>query len=146
MSVPHRLNTLCFKTLNALHKSIVDVSRSRIGVSAFGMPVIELRTIGRKSGLVHSTMLTVPVVDGDLLVLVASKGGNDRDPDWYLNLLEDPNVEVATRGTRQEFRARVASSQEQAELWPQVVARYKSYATYQRHTRRAIPLVICEPR
>ena len=135
-----------FKALNAFHKSVLKISGGRIGASAFGMPVIELRTTGRTSGATRTTMLTVPVVDGDRLVLVASKGGNDRDPDWFLNLVAHPDVEVTINGKRRQLRARVATSDEKTELWPRVVATYKSYASYQRHTNRDIPLVICEPR
>jgi deazaflavin-dependent oxidoreductase (nitroreductase family) len=135
-----------FKALNAFHKSVLKISRGRIGTSAFGMPVIELRTTGRTSGATRSTMLTVPVVDGDRLVLVASKGGNDRDPDWFLNLVAHPEVEVTINSECRQLRARAATVDEKTELWPRVVATYKSYASYQRHTKRDIPLVICEPR
>jgi deazaflavin-dependent oxidoreductase (nitroreductase family) len=79
-------------------------------------------------------------------VLVASKGGDDRDPDWYRNLLAHPEIELTMAGRRRPMRARRASPAEKAELWPQVVAAYHGYAGYQRRTERDIPLVICEPR
>jgi deazaflavin-dependent oxidoreductase (nitroreductase family) len=110
------------------------------------MPVVELHTVGRKSGRLRSTMLTAPVIDGDRVVLVASKGGDDRDPDWYLNLVAHPEVELTVAGRRRPERARRASAQEKAELWPKVVAAYRGYGSYQRRTGRNIPLVICEPR
>jgi len=62
--------------------------------SVFGMPVVELHTVGRKSGQPRSTMLTAPVIEGDRVVLVASKGGDDRDPDWYRNLIAHPDIEL----------------------------------------------------
>jgi len=109
------------------------------------MPVVELHTVGRKSGRPRSTMLTAPVVDGDRVVLVASKGGDDRDPDWYRNLVDHPKIELTMSGRRRPMRARRASTDEKAELWPRVVAAYKGYGDYQRRTKRDIPLVICEP-
>ena len=91
-------------------------------------------------------MLTVPVIDGESLILVASKGGSDSDPDWFKNIVAQPAVEVTLNGERRTMRARVATPQEKAELWPRAVAKYKHYAGYQRRTARDIPLVICDPR
>jgi deazaflavin-dependent oxidoreductase (nitroreductase family) len=110
------------------------------------MPVVELHTTGRTSGRARSTVLTAPVTDGGRVVLVASKGGDDRDPDWYRNLIAGPDIELTIGGQRQPMRARPASAAERAELWPRVVAAHAGYASYQRRTRRDIPLVICEPR
>jgi deazaflavin-dependent oxidoreductase (nitroreductase family) len=109
------------------------------------MPVVELHTVGRRSGLPRSTMLTAPVIDGDRVVLVASKGGDDRDPDWFRNLMAHPEVELTMGGRRRPMLARRASAAEKAELWPQVVAAYRGYGTYQGRTDRDIPLVILEP-
>jgi deazaflavin-dependent oxidoreductase (nitroreductase family) len=110
------------------------------------MPVVELHTVGRKTGRARSTLLTAPLVDGDRVVLVASKGGDDHDPDWYRNLVAHPDIELTLAGERRAMRARTASAQEKADMWPRVVAAYKSYGSYQRRTARDIPLVICEPR
>jgi deazaflavin-dependent oxidoreductase (nitroreductase family) len=110
------------------------------------MPVVELHTVGRKSGRPRSTMLTSPLVDGARVVLVASKGGDDRDPDWYQNLAAHPDIELTMAGERRAMSARPASAEEKADLWPRVVAAYKGYGSYQRRTVREIPLVICEPR
>jgi deazaflavin-dependent oxidoreductase (nitroreductase family) len=111
-----------------------------------GMPAIELVTTGRRTGLSRSTMLTVPVVRCDQWVLVASKGGDDRDPEWFLNLVANPEVTVNRKNEQLKMRARIANESESKELWPQVVASYKPYASYQRRSKRSIPLVICEPR
>jgi len=90
-------------------------------------------------------MLTAPVIDGDSLVLVASKGGDQRDPDWMKNLVATPQIEVTMRGERRRMLARLASSEEHARLWPQVVASYGPYDHYRRRAQRVIPLVICTP-
>jgi deazaflavin-dependent oxidoreductase (nitroreductase family) len=146
MSLQHRMADLGLKAMNVAHRAILRATGGRVLGSAFGMPVVELRTVGRKSGLPRTTMLTTPVIDGDRVVLVASKGGDDRDPDWYRNLLVQPEVELTMGGRHRLMRARQASPEEKAELWPRVVAAYRGYAGYQRRTRRDIPLVICEPR
>jgi deazaflavin-dependent oxidoreductase (nitroreductase family) len=135
-----------FKALNLVHRSVVRLSGGRIGASAYGMRVVELHTTGRRSGRARSTMLTAPVVDGDRVVLVASKGGDDRDPDWYRNVVAHPQIELTIEGRRRPMSARVASAEEKAELWPRVVASYKAYDGYRRRAEREIPLVICEPR
>jgi deazaflavin-dependent oxidoreductase (nitroreductase family) len=134
------------KSMNRTHRLILRVTGGRVLRSAFGMPAVELHTVGRKSGRPRSTMLTAPVVDGERIVLVASKGGDDRDPDWYANLVARPDVEVTVDGRRRPMRARQATPEEKAELWPRIVASYKGYAGYQKRTRRDIPVVICEPR
>ena len=146
MDLRHYLADISMKTMSQVHRAILHLSGGQVLGSAFGMPVVELHTTGRTSGLPRSTMLTAPVSSDDRIVLVASKGGDDRDPDWYRNLLAHPEIELTIGGRRRPMRGRRASPAEKAELWPQVVAAYPGYAGYQRRTERDIPLVICEPR
>jgi deazaflavin-dependent oxidoreductase (nitroreductase family) len=133
------------RAVNVLHRNLVNTTKGRVGGTGFGMPVVELVTTGRKSGQPRSTMLTSPVQDGDRVVLVASWGGDDRHPMWYLNLRDNPDVELTMKGKKQSMRARTATAEERAELWPRVVTAYKGYAQYQTKTDREIPLVILEP-
>ena len=146
MDVQQYLAEVGLKTMSRVHRAIVHLSGGQLLGSAFGMPVVELHTVGRKSGLPRSTMLTAPVIDGDRVVLVASKGGDDRDPDWYRNLMAHPEVELTMAGRRRPMLARRVSAAEKAELWPRVVAAYRGYGSYQRRTERDIPLVILEGR
>ena len=146
MSLQQQLADIGLKTMSRVHRVILRITNGKVLNSAFGMPVVELHTVGRKSGLPRSTMLTAPVIDGQRIVLVASKGGDDRDPDWYRNLMAHPDAEVTVDGQRRPVRARRASAAEKAELWPRVVAAYRGYAGYQRRTQRDIPLVLCDPR
>jgi len=134
------------KAMNAGHRAILKLSGGRVLSTAFGMPAVELHTIGRRSGQRRSVMLTTPIHDDDRVVLVASKGGDDRHPDWYRNLVANPDVEVVVDGALRPLRARTATAEEKAELWPQIVAAYKGYGGYQERTDRDIPVVICEPR
>jgi deazaflavin-dependent oxidoreductase (nitroreductase family) len=146
MAPSRRLADLGFKAGASLHRAVLRVSGGRIAGRAFGMPVVELHTVGRHSGKPRSSILGAAVVDGDRIVLVASKGGDERDPDWFKNLMAHPDAELTVGGERRAVRARVATPAERSVLWPRAVATYGGYATYQRRTSREIPMVICEPR
>jgi deazaflavin-dependent oxidoreductase (nitroreductase family) len=146
MSVKQSIVDLAFRALNAFHGSVLRLSSGRIGRSAFGMAVVELRTTGRVSGLARTTILTAPIVEADRIVLVASKGGDHRDPEWFRNILANPDVELTINGQRRKVRARRATLVESDELWPRVIAVYRHYDNYRRRANRDIPLVICEPR
>jgi deazaflavin-dependent oxidoreductase (nitroreductase family) len=137
---------LMLKCMNGAHRLILKASGGRLGWDAAGMPVLELTTTGRKSGQRRSVMLTSPVQEGDTFVVVASRGGDDFHPAWFLNLRADPAVEVKLKdGRKRPMRARVATPEERERLWPQVTSAYKTYAGYQRKTDREIPLVLLEP-
>ena len=82
------------KLANTIHRALIKVSAGKRGWDFYGMPVIKLTTIGRVSGKDRSVMLTSPIKSNGDICLVASKGGDDRHPEWYLNLLRDPRVKV----------------------------------------------------
>jgi deazaflavin-dependent oxidoreductase (nitroreductase family) len=133
------------RIVTGFHEAVFRLSNGRIGNRGFGMPVLILTTTGRKTGKQRTTMLTSPVQDGDQLVLVASYGGDDRHPTWFLNLRDNPQVEITMDGRARRMSARVATQEEKEKLWPRVVAAYRGYGQYQKRTERDIPLVICEP-
>lgn len=135
-----------FRALSRTHAALLKLSRWRLGAGYTGMPVVEVRTIGRRSGRPRLVVLSAPVIDGDRVVLVASKGGDDRDPDWYRNLVANPNIELTMRARTRPMIARTADADERSELWPRIVSAARAYAAYQRRTRREIPVIICEPR
>lgn len=128
------------------HRTVLFLTGGRFPKTINGMTTLELHTVGRKSGKAYSNMLTAPIRDGDTLIIIASKGGASDHPDWYKNLDATPDVEITVDGARKPYRARTASKEEKAEIWPKVVASYKGYAGYQKNTDRDIPVVICEPR
>lgn len=136
-----------FKAMNAIHRILLRVTGGRVGWTAMDMPVLELTTKGRTSGQPRSVMLTSPLQEGASLVVVASRGGDDRPPAWLLNLQDNPDVEVRLQGRpTQQMRARVATPVEREKLWPLVIADHKNYADYQTRTTREIALVLLEPR
>jgi deazaflavin-dependent oxidoreductase (nitroreductase family) len=139
------IKDLMARTTTAFHETVFRVSNGRLLNRFGGMPVIVLTTTGRKSGRQRTTMLAVPVRDGDRLVIVASYGGDDRHPAWFLNLREHPEVKVTSDGRTHTMQAHVATTDEKAELWPRVVAAYKGYDDYQSRTERDIPLVVLKP-
>lgn len=135
-----------FKIANVVHRNLFEATKGRLGGSIAGMPALILETTGRKSGQRRSSMLTAPIQqDGDI-VLVASKGGDDRHPAWYLNLKADPAVTITMGGRTFDAVAREATGDERAALWPRIVQSYKGYAGYEQRTDREIPVVICTPK
>jgi deazaflavin-dependent oxidoreductase (nitroreductase family) len=135
-----------FKTMNAVHRVILKVSGGRIGWSVQNMPVLELTTIGRKSGQPRTVMVTSPYQEGPVFVIVASRGGDENHPAWLLNLRDTPDVDVRVQGgDSQRMRATIADPDERRRLWPLVTADHKNYADYQTKTPREIPLVLLEP-
>lgn len=139
-------NNLILKAMNTVHRSLLTVTGGRLGNTIAGMPSLQLTTTGRKSGTKRSVMLTAPVIDGDTIVVVASRGGDPVHPAWYLNLRDNPSVEVSVQeGPVKAMTARTATAEERAELWPRVTAAYKGYAGYQKKTSREIPLVLLTP-
>lgn len=138
---------LILKSMNALHRGMLKLSGGRLGWDALNMPVLELTTTGRKSGQPRAVMLTSPLQEGDTIVVVASRGGDDHHPAWFLNLRDDPAVEVAFKGgPKRPMRARIADADERARLWPVITERHRNYASYQTRTSREIPLVLLEPK
>lgn len=141
--------------LTRAHAWVYLLTGGRFGGRLLGMQQVLLTTHGRQSALPRTTPLSAfPLGAGSsagsppagALVLVASDGGRPQHPQWYRNLLADPDVVVQLGRTPVRMRARVASDGEREELWPRVVAAYRGYADYQGRTERRIPLVICEPR
>lgn len=138
------LSNANFRRMNGLHRLLLWLSRGRIGGRIAGMTIVELHTVGRISGRARSTILSSPVQDRDSVVLVASKGGSHGHPDWYLNLVATPDVELTIDVVRRPFRARTVPAGEKAALWPRITAAYPGYGAYQRRTDREIPVVVCD--
>ena len=108
-----------------------------------GTQVLLLTTTGRKSGEERELPL-IYGTNGDDYLIVASKGGADQPPAWYLNLKADPNVVVQVKGDRFDAQAREASAEEKADLWSTMTAEWPAYDDYQTKTDRDIPIIVLE--
>jgi deazaflavin-dependent oxidoreductase (nitroreductase family) len=134
------------RRLMAGHTVVYRLTRGLVGHRIpGGPPMLLLDHVGAKSGQRRTSPL-VYVEDGDDVVLVASKGGNPKNPAWFHNLRANPDTTVQIGSERRPVRARVATDTERERLWPKAVATYGGYAGYQKRTDRKIPLVVLERR
>jgi deazaflavin-dependent oxidoreductase (nitroreductase family) len=106
-----------------------------------GVPTLLLTTKGRKSGVLRRSAL-IYGRDGDDLVIVASKGGADDHPAWYLNLVSEPSVHVQVGPEQFDATAITADPSERARLWPVMAAIWPDYDQYATKTEREIPVVV----
>jgi deazaflavin-dependent oxidoreductase (nitroreductase family) len=141
------------KLMSRAHVPVFKLTNGRIGSkwrvgAGFKKPVptLLLEHTGRKSGRLFTTPLLY-LDDGADVVIVASQGGLPSNPQWFANLEAHPDTQIHLRGERaRPVRARVASPEEKADLWPRLVELYADFASYQAWTEREIPVVILEPR
>ena len=133
------------KAVSGTHSALYRASGGRVGGRIQGMPVVLLTTTGRRSGRSRTVPL-LHVRDSDAVVVVASNGGSDYFPAWWLNLRSNPSAEIDIGGDRTLVTARKASPDERARLWPEFTSGYPGYAKYATRTAREIPVVILEPR
>jgi deazaflavin-dependent oxidoreductase (nitroreductase family) len=108
-----------------------------------GVNTLLLTTRGRKTGQLRRTAL-IYGRDGDRYVVVASKGGAKKHPEWYLNLAETPEVEVQVGPEKFKARARTAGAGEKPKLWKLMTSIWPDYDNYQARTQRNIPVVTLE--
>ena len=140
-----RLATVAIRIMTAANVWLFRLTGGRLGARfPGGAPVCLVTTRGRKSRA-ERTVALLYLIDGDRVVLVASKGGMSHHPAWYLNLRDEPACEVEIANRRVPMRARTAGPAERRSLWPRLVAMYPEYDQYQLRTTREIPVVICDP-
>jgi deazaflavin-dependent oxidoreductase (nitroreductase family) len=108
-----------------------------------GSKILILTTTGRRSGE-ERKMALIYGQHGDDYLVVASKGGADKHPSWYLNLAENPEVKVQVLADKFNARARTATAEEKPELWRTMAAEWPPYDEYQQKTEREIPVVVLE--
>lgn len=131
------------KYLGALHRFLYRTSGGRIGGRLWDLPVVLLTTTGRKSGK-RRTVPLCSLRDGDDVVVIASYGGLDQPPAWWLNLEANPQAELLTGREQRAVTARNAGPEERARLWVELTARAPGYLEYERRTDREIPVVILQ--
>ena len=133
------------KYLGALHRLLYRVSGGRLGGRLWDLRIVLLTTTGRRSGKAR----TVPLCslrDGDDVVVIASYGGLDQPPAWWLNLEANPHAELLSGREQRAVTDRNANPEERARLWAEVTTRAPGYLEYERRTTREIPVVILQSR
>ncbi|MGN2641202.1 nitroreductase/quinone reductase family protein [Nocardia takedensis] len=109
------------------------------------VPTLLLEHKGRKSGKVFTAPLLY-LEDGADVIVVASQGGRRDNPQWYRNLVADPDVEIQIGREHRAVRAVVADAAQRECLWPRLVELYADFDTYQSWTEREIPVIVLKPR
>lgn len=137
-------SNLAWRALTDTHVRLYRLTRGWIGGRVRGVDIVLVDHVGRRSGKQRTTPLLY-IRDGEALVIVASKGGSHRHPQWWPNLKAHPETTVQVGGERRRVRAREAKAEERARIWPRLVAVWPDYESYQRRTERRIPVVILEP-
>lgn len=125
------------------HVRIYRETNGETGYLWNGVPILLFTSKGRKSGQPRTNAIIYTPV-GDKYVIIASKGGSPTHPAWYLNILEDPNLEVQIKGDVFQATARTAESPEREQLWAEAVKAWPNYDVYQSRTERKIPVVVIE--
>lgn len=129
------------KNLSTLHSLAYRATMGRVGKRLVNNDMLLLSTTGRRTGKAH----TVPLLylrDDDDYVVIASWGGRDEHPEWYLNLIDEPETTVQVRRMRFPALATTADPRQRERLWPRVLEAYDGYRIYQERTKREIPVVI----
>jgi deazaflavin-dependent oxidoreductase (nitroreductase family) len=133
--------------MSDFNQAIIDEFRAnggKVGGYFAGANMLLLHTVGAKSGQTRTNPL-VYVTDGDRLVVIASKGGDDRNPDWYYNLLANPTVTVELGAEQFEARATAVTDEpERSRLYAKMVGHRPGFAEYEQKTSRKIPAIVLE--
>jgi deazaflavin-dependent oxidoreductase (nitroreductase family) len=128
------------------NRGVIEEFRSNggaVGGPFAGAPMILVTHRGAKSGKEYTTPL-VYTRDGDALVIIASKGGAPDDPQWYRNLVANPDVVVEVGTERFPARARVAEGDERDRLYRAQADLMPNFDEYAKNTTRTIPVVVLD--
>lgn len=128
------------RRISKFHVGLYRLTRGVLGRRLVKNDMLLLTTRGAKTGSRHTRPLLY-LREGDTFVVIASWGGRPYNPDWYHNLMANPEAVVQAGATRWRVRARVATPDEHDVWWPRVLAAYHGYRIYQSHTDRVIPVV-----
>jgi deazaflavin-dependent oxidoreductase (nitroreductase family) len=132
------------RLIASVHEFWYRMTDGFIGGNFMGTPMLLLTTTGRKTGTRHTTPL-VYLEEGDDIVVIASNGGSDRDPQWWLNLKANPDATIQVGRKRTNVRAEAATADERVRLWKKITSRYSQYGKYGQRTSREIPVVRLRP-
>src|SRR4051794_15991781 len=126
-----------------IDRVLMRLTGNRISTTMM-LPIVMVDTIGAKSGQLRRTPL-VAAQDGDSLVIIASRGGDTRNPGWYYNLKANPNVAAVFGRASRRYNAREVDGEERERLWSLAADQYPGYDTYAQRAGRRIPVIVLEP-
>ena len=138
------MNKTMMKLIGIAHTSLYKMSSGKLGRNMRGSEVVLLTTTGRKSGKRRTSPL-FGLADGENWTVIASQGGHPEHPNWYLNLRDNPDVELQVGGETKRMRAETAEGDDRERLWTKMAAMYSGYDEYQTLTERIIPVVVLRP-
>jgi deazaflavin-dependent oxidoreductase (nitroreductase family) len=127
-----------------MHNALYRWTGGMLGGRVREMKVLLLTTTGRKSGNQHTSPLNYLPYKGSYVV-AASNSGRENHPAWYLNLTANQAATVQIGSVTKQIRAREATEEERASLWPEFVSKARNYGDYEKMTTRKIPMMILEP-
>ncbi len=122
---------------------LYEATNGEQGGDLRGRPVIVLTSVGAKTGKLRKNAL-MRVERGGVYAVVASLGGDAKNPVWYYNLKKNPHVELQDRATKRDYTAREVTGEEKAVWWERAVEAWPDYAKYQKRTERQIPVFVLE--
>ena len=135
---------LALKLGSGAHAGVYRATGGKLFGRVGKSPILLLNTVGRKTGRKRTSPLLY-VMDGEVFVIIASKGGAPTHPAWYLNLKANPDATVEVGDRKVRVRAEEVDSEEKVRLRQKMVEMYPTYDDYQRKTKREIPLLILRP-
>jgi deazaflavin-dependent oxidoreductase (nitroreductase family) len=146
---PPKSSSPLWRVINAgsrLNIAVYRATGGRFGGRMGKAPILILHHVGAKSGT-HRVTPVLYLEDGRKLVVVASKGGTDKHPAWFHNLMANPDTTVEVGRDKRRVHARRASDEERTRLWPRLTEMYPPYAEYEQFAanHRKIPVVVLEP-
>ena len=141
--VPKSVEIAAGLRLLSVWQALYELSGGLVGERFGSARLLLLRTRGRRSGRVRTAALLYVEAESGLAV-IGSRGGSDAPPAWYLNLRDEPDVDVQVGRSRWAARAREATGAERERLWRRAVKVWPQYDRYQGRTARRIPVVVLE--
>jgi F420H(2)-dependent quinone reductase len=135
-----RLKPNTIRLFGRLHVGLWKLCGGKLDNAFERLPFMMLTTTGRKTGRRRTTPVLY-LQDGIGLIVIASFGGNDMHPAWYLNLEQCPRAEVIVRGEHRRVIAHKLTPEEKEVIWPRLVQLHPQFETYQQRTHREIPLM-----
>lgn len=138
------MNRNVIRFVTRLHMALYRLTGGVVGGLIAGVPNLLLTTVGRKTGRMHTTPLFY-LPDGPNFVVVASYGGNPKDPVWWLNLQANPRATIQVGHHVWKVEAEQGSPELKERMWPVFCKYYPTYQKYQEKTERVIPLVVLKP-